>query len=112
MSNEGNPPDGLGFPPDADPPEGLDWDLWIGPGPMRPFNENIVKNGWSHTLFLDYGGGRTCGMANHILDLPFWALEPGLPDSRAQHEREALRHRQHRRPGHARGHLGVPRRDA
>ncbi len=79
MSNEGNPPDGLGFPPDANPPEGLDWDLWIGPGPMRPFNQNIVKNGWSHTLFLDYGGGRTCGMANHILDLPFWAFDLGFP---------------------------------
>lgn len=79
MSNEGNPPDGLGFPPDGNPPEGLDWDLWVGPGPMRPFNENIVKNGWSHTLFLDYGGGRTCGMANHILDLPFWALDLGFP---------------------------------
>jgi len=79
MSNEGNPPDGLGFPPDSDPPEGLDWDLWVGPGPMRKFNENIVTNGWSHTLFLDYGGGRTCGMANHILDLPFWALDLGFP---------------------------------
>lgn len=79
MSNEGNPPHGLGFPPDTDPPAGLDWDLWVGPAPMRKFNENIVKSGWSHTLFLDYGGGRTCGMANHILDLPFWALNLGFP---------------------------------
>lgn len=79
VSNEGNPPDGLGFPPDAAPPEGFDWDLWVGPGPMRPFNPNIVKNGWSHTLFLDYGGGRTCGMASHILDCPFWALDLGFP---------------------------------
>jgi len=79
MSNEGNPPHGLGFPPDTAPPAGLDWDLWLGPGPKRAFNENIVKNGWAHTLFLDYGGGRTCGMANHILDLPFWALNLGFP---------------------------------
>jgi predicted dehydrogenase len=79
VSNEGNPPDGLGFPPDSAPPDGLDWDLWVGPGPMRAFNPNIVKNGWSHTLFLDYGGGRTCGMASHILDLPFWALNLGFP---------------------------------
>lgn len=79
VSNEGNPPDGLGFPPDGEPHEGLDWEMWVGPGPMRPFNENIVRNGWSHTLFLDYGGGRTCGMAMHILDLPFWALNLGFP---------------------------------
>lgn len=79
VSNEGNPPDGLGFPPDEAPPKGLDWDLWVGPAPMRPFNPNIVKNGWSHTLFLDYGGGRTCGMAAHILDCPFWALNLGFP---------------------------------
>jgi len=79
VSNEGRPPDGQGFPPDGNPPEGLDWDLWVGPGPMRPFNENIVKSGWSHTLFLNYGGGRTCGMASHILDLPFWALNLGFP---------------------------------
>ena len=46
---------------------------------MRPFNMNIVKSGYAHTLFLDYGGGRTCGMASHILDLPFWALDLGFP---------------------------------
>ncbi len=72
-------PDGEGSPPDTAPPEGLDWELWVGPGPMRSFNENIVKSGYAHTLFMDYGGGRTCGMANHILDLPFWALGLDFP---------------------------------
>ena len=72
-------PDGEGSPPDSDPPKGLDWPMWVGPGPMRPFNINIVKNGYAHTLFLDYGGGRTCGMASHILDLPFWALGLAFP---------------------------------
>ncbi len=72
-------PDGEGFPPDGDPPEGLDWGFWVGPAPIRPFNINIVKDGYSHTLFLDYGGGRTCGMANHILDLPYWALNLEFP---------------------------------
>jgi predicted dehydrogenase len=46
---------------------------------MRPFNDNIVKSGYAHTLFMDYGGGRTCGMASHILDLPYWALDLGFP---------------------------------
>lgn len=72
-------PDGEGFPPDTDPPAGMDWNMWIGPGPMRPFNDNIVKSGYAHTLFMDYGGGRTCGMASHILDLPYWALDLGFP---------------------------------
>jgi len=77
VSNWG--PEGSGNPPDGDPPEGLDWNLWVGPGPMRKFNPLIVKNGYSHTLFMDYGGGRTCGMASHILDLPHWALELDFP---------------------------------
>lgn len=72
-------PDGEGFPPDSDPPEGLDWNSWAGPAPIRPFNINIVKNGYAHTLWLDYGGGRTCGMVEHILDLPFWALDLQFP---------------------------------
>lgn len=72
-------PDGEGFPPDESPPEGLDWEMWVGPAPMRAFNSNIVKSGYAHTLFLDYGGGRTCGMSSHILDLPFWALDLGFP---------------------------------
>ena len=72
-------PDGEGFPPDGDPPKGLDWNLWAGPAPIRPFNENIVKSGYAHTLWLDYGGGRTCGMSEHILDLPYWALGLDFP---------------------------------
>ena len=31
---------GIGNPPDSDPPAGLDWDMWLGPAPMRPFNSN------------------------------------------------------------------------
>ncbi len=72
-------PDGEGNPPDGDPPEGLDWNQWAGPAPIRPFNMNIVKSGYAHTLWLDYGGGRTCGMSEHILDLPYWALGLDFP---------------------------------
>ncbi len=72
-------PEGEGFPQDEDPPKGLDWDAWVGPAPIRPFNSNIVKSGYAHTLWLDYGGGRTCGMSEHILDVPFWALGLEFP---------------------------------
>jgi predicted dehydrogenase len=39
--NYGNDlPDGIGSPPDGTPPEGLDWDMWLGPAPSVPFNAN------------------------------------------------------------------------
>jgi predicted dehydrogenase len=72
-------PDGEGFPADTAAPKGLDWNSWVGPAPMRPHNVNITKSGYAHTLWLDYGGGRTCGMSEHILDLPYWALGLDFP---------------------------------
>ncbi|MDX2039554.1 MAG: Gfo/Idh/MocA family oxidoreductase [Isosphaeraceae bacterium] len=43
-------PRGIGLAPDSAPPEDLDWDLWLGPRPMRPFNENVMpyKFRWHH----------------------------------------------------------------
>src|SRR5206468_4235149 len=39
--NYGNQsPDGIGNPPDSDPPPGLDWDFWLGPAPKSSFNKN------------------------------------------------------------------------
>ncbi len=35
-------PDGIGTLPHTDPPEGLDWDLWLGPRPKRPYQDNIA----------------------------------------------------------------------
>ena len=35
-------PAGIGKLPDSAPPEGLDWDMWLGPKPDRPFNLNIL----------------------------------------------------------------------
>ena len=34
--------DGIGAPPDGDPPAGLDWDLYCGPSPLAPYNPNRV----------------------------------------------------------------------
>ena len=72
-------PEGIGNTPDGEPPEGLDWDFWCGPAKKRPFNPIIVKGAYEHGSFLDYSGGWTPGMAPHVLDLVYWALELGHP---------------------------------
>ena len=77
VMNQG--PQGLGNVPDGPPPAGLDWDRWVGPCPMRPFNSLIVQDAYTNCSFMDYSGGWTPGMAPHIIDLPVWALELGLP---------------------------------
>jgi len=71
---------GIGKPANCPPPPDLDWEMWIGPAPMRPFNPALVRGaGAGHCWFMDYSGGWLPGMAPHIIDLPVWALELGLP---------------------------------
>jgi predicted dehydrogenase len=77
VMNQG--PAGLGHAPKQDPPPGLDWDMWCGPGPSRPFNSLLYADSYNHCSFWDYSGGWTPGMAPHIIDLPIWALELGVP---------------------------------
>jgi predicted dehydrogenase len=77
VMNQG--PAGLGRAPQQDPPDGLDWNLWLGPGPRIPFNSLLAANSYNHCSFWDYSGGWTMGMAPHIVDLPVWALDLGVP---------------------------------
>jgi len=77
IMNQG--PEGVGNDPDCDPPAGLDWDRWIGPAPDRKFNPILFKSSYYHPSFMDYSGGWTLGMGPHIVDLPVWALDIGLP---------------------------------
>ena len=72
-------PEGIGNTPDTDPPAGLDWDMWLGPGPQRAFHPLLAKDSYHHPSFMAYSGGWTPGMAPHIIDLPYWALELGHP---------------------------------
>jgi predicted dehydrogenase len=71
--------EGVGNDPDCDVPEGLDWDLWVGPGPMRRCHPKIIETSGTHSAFLAYSGGWTPCWAPHIIDLPVWALELGIP---------------------------------
>lgn len=70
---------GIGHAPEQPPPEGLDWDMWLGPGPARPFNALLYSDSYNHCSFFEYTGGWTPGMAPHIVDLPVWALNLGVP---------------------------------
>lgn len=60
-------------------PEGMDWDMWVGPAPMQPFNPNLVKNAFFHCFWMDFSGGWTPGMAPHLTDLPIWAMNLDYP---------------------------------
>jgi len=71
--------EGYGQAPDSDPPEDLDWDLWLGPGPKRAYNEILARSAAYTAQFMDYSGGMVPGMAPHICDLPYWALGLGFP---------------------------------
>jgi predicted dehydrogenase len=77
VMNQG--PTGIGRAPKENPPPGLDWDLWLGPGPARSFNELLYRDSYYHSSFWDYTRGWTPGMAPHIIDLPIWALDLGVP---------------------------------
>ena len=60
-------------------PEGMDWDMWVGPARMQPFNPNLVIDAFYHGSWMDFSGGWTPGMAPHITDLPIWAMELDYP---------------------------------
>ncbi len=60
-------------------PSTLDWDVWIGPSPFRPYHPAYHPFKWRG--YWDYGTGAMGDMGAHILDQPFWALKLGSPTS-------------------------------
>ncbi|MCA9064374.1 MAG: Gfo/Idh/MocA family oxidoreductase, partial [Planctomycetaceae bacterium] len=62
------------------PPATLNWDLWLGPAPERPFAEGVYHPAnWRR--WWDFGQGTLGDMACHYMDLPFWALSLRHPVS-------------------------------
>jgi predicted dehydrogenase len=59
-------------------PKGLDWDLWLGPAPERPFHSVYVP-GPKWYRWWDFGGGTMSDLGSHWIDLPFWALKLAAP---------------------------------
>lgn len=86
--NYGNAPrTGIGNVGDSAPPAGLDWDMWLGPAPKRPFNANrfgvdpedryFSRFRW----FWDYAGGMMTDWGVHLIDIVQWALDEAMPKS-------------------------------
>jgi predicted dehydrogenase len=70
-----NHPGSLG--PDAAPPAELDYDMWLGPAPLRPYNEKRVH--YNFRFWWDYSGGQMTNFGAHHLDIAQWGL--GMDDS-------------------------------
>lgn len=66
----------LGKPADRSPPRGVDYDLWLGPAPKRPFNPLRFHGNWR--WFFDYGAGDLGNDGVHRLDVAQWAFETAL----------------------------------
>jgi len=70
----------IGHTPDSPTPPGLNWDLFLGPAPMRPFNEKRFAYYWH--WFWDTGNGDIGNQGVHETGIARWALgDPGWPSS-------------------------------
>lgn len=63
----------IGKPADSSPPEGVDYDFWLGPAPKRPFNPRRFHGHWR--WFFDYGTGDLGNDGVHRIDIARWALD-------------------------------------
>ncbi|MEA3367063.1 MAG: Gfo/Idh/MocA family oxidoreductase [Planctomycetota bacterium] len=66
------PRGGIGHKKPKDPPDWLDWNLWVGPSPMQPYHENLVHYNWH--WFWDFGNGEIGNQGVHQMDIARWAL--------------------------------------
>jgi predicted dehydrogenase len=64
-------------PPDSAPPEYLDYEMWTGPAPKRPYNSLVHPRSWR--AFMEYGNGIVGDMCVHMLDMVRWMLDLGMP---------------------------------
>src|SRR5687767_12967271 len=64
-------------PPDSAPPDHLDYEMWTGPAPMRPYNALVHPRSWR--AFMEYGNGIVGDMCVHMLDMVRWMMDLGMP---------------------------------
>ena len=82
----------IGTPPDGVAPKTVDYDVWLGPAPKRPFNLNRFHYTWR--FFWDYGNSELGNMGVHPLDVGLMGIQK-------------LRKREHCLPRHVAGHGGI-----
>lgn len=58
--------------PDSDPPKDLDYEMWLGPAPFRPYNSKRVH--YNFRFFWDYSGGQMTNWGAHHIDIAQWGL--------------------------------------
>ena len=63
----------IGTPPDGTPPATADYDLWLGPAPKRPFNQNRFHYNWR--FFWDYGNTELGNQGVHMLDVAIQTVQ-------------------------------------
>ncbi len=63
---------GFGYPPDSPPPPGLDYDMWLGPAPQRPYNPHRAL--YHFRWFWDYSGGQMTNLGAHEIDIVQWYM--------------------------------------
>jgi len=72
-------PKGIGNPPDGEPPADLDWEAWVGPAPLRPYNKN--RTFYRFRWFYDYSGGQLTNFGVHYMASIHWALGLDAPQA-------------------------------
>lgn len=72
----GGGPGGQATPPDSDPPEGVDYDAWLGPASKAPFNPWRFHFYWYFSW--NFSGGMVSDWGVHLFDVVSWALGPDI----------------------------------
>ena len=81
FGNRINPRSGF-LPSEGDPPKTLNFDLWLGPSPVHPYNSQYFLGGCLHwNMYWDWGSGQVGDMGSHTMDLAWNAIDAGLPTS-------------------------------
>jgi predicted dehydrogenase len=68
-----------GNPPDSPAPAGVDYEMWLGPAPVHPFNKNRFH--FNFRWFWDYAGGLMTDWGVHLINIALWAMGPEPPKS-------------------------------
>jgi len=67
----------IGIVEDSPTPPGVDYDMWLGPAPKRPFNQ--ARFHWTFRWFWDYAGGLMTDWGVHLLNIALWAMKAETP---------------------------------